>query len=140
MIAAIVIVGLGLGYGGKVFDSEERRTRGTEVTTTATDDHDYSAADDHNDRAPDDDEEALRSSRLRQSCRTLTCLPRPRPRPAPPPPAIYIPGLPPILLPVLPPIPDSEARFQRLECRPPDVGPALTALPGGRARITAMQW
>ena len=109
----------------------------TEGDHAAADDHDYSAADDHNDPAPDDDGGSpsgrrgsasraghLRASRARARAATAGDL-------HPGASADSVAGSP-------TDSPDSEARFQRLECRPPDVGPALTALPGGRARITAI--
>ncbi|MCJ0902141.1 Hsp70 family protein [Rhodococcus sp. ARC_M6] len=105
VVAAIAIVGLGMGYGGKVFgDSGEANPVVTEVTTTV---------------APST---TVPPTTTTVPPSTTTVEPPPPvveeapatqapyiepyvPPPPPPPPALYIPGLPPILLPVLPSIP-----------------------------------
>ncbi|MGW6658737.1 Hsp70 family protein [Rhodococcus sp. NPDC055024] len=104
VIAAVVIVGLGLGYGGKVFgDSEQAGPVATEVTTPAPTTTTTPPPPSTTTPPPTTTEEVppvVEAPPVVQD----TYVP-PAPAPAPPPPAIYIPGLPPILLPVLPPIP-----------------------------------
>ncbi|MDI9915084.1 Hsp70 family protein [Rhodococcus sp. IEGM 1379] len=105
VVAAIVIVGLGMGYGGKVFgDSGEANPVVTEVTTTV---------------APSTTVPPPTTTTPPPSTTTVEPPPpvveqqpaapepyvEPYVPPPPPPPALYIPGLPPILLPVLPAIP-----------------------------------
>ncbi|MCS4256333.1 MAG: hypothetical protein K0Q46_366 [Rhodococcus erythropolis] len=103
VIAAIVIVGLGLGYGGKVFDSEDAGPVATEVTTpppTTTTTPPPTTTTTPPPTTTEEPPPVVEAPPVVQD----TYVP-PAPAPAPPPPAIYIPGLPPILLPVLPPIP-----------------------------------
>ncbi|MGG7102283.1 Hsp70 family protein [Rhodococcus sp. 24CO] len=106
VVAAIVIVGLGMGYGGKVFgDSGEAGPVATEVTTTQTPSTTVPATTTTTPppttttEPPPVTEEAP----VYEAPYEAPYVP-PAPAPAPPP-ALYIPGLPPILLPVLPPIP-----------------------------------
>lgn len=105
VVAAIVIVGLGMGYGGKVFgDSGEAGPVATEVTTTQTPSTTVPTTTTTpppttTTEPPPVTEEAP----VYEAPYEAPYVP-PAPAPAPPP-ALYIPGLPPILLPVLPPIP-----------------------------------
>ncbi len=106
VVAAIVIVGLGMGYGGKVFgDSGEAGPVATEVTTTQTPSTTVPTTTTTpppttTPEPPPVTEEAP----VYEEPYEAPYVP-PAPAPAPAPPALYIPGLPPIPLPVLPPIP-----------------------------------
>ncbi|TSD48919.1 Hsp70 family protein [Rhodococcus sp. KBS0724] len=105
VVAAIVIVGLGMGYGGKVFgDSGEAGPVATEVTTTQTPSTTVPTT--TTTPPPTTTTEPPPVTEAAPVYEAPYEAPYVPPAPAPaPPPALYIPGLPPILLPVLPPIP-----------------------------------
>lgn len=105
VIAAIVIVGLGVGYSDKVFgDSGEAVPASTESTTTAPP---STTTVRPTTTLPPPPPPTVEPPPVVQSPPVIeeTYEAPPPPPPPPPPPALNIPGLPPILLPVLPQFP-----------------------------------
>ena len=107
VVAAIVIVGLGMGYGGKVFgDSGEANPVVTEVTTTVAPSTTVPPPTTTTPPPPSTTTvEPPPPPVVEQQPAAEAPYVAPYVPPPPPPPALYIPGLPPILLPVMPRIP-----------------------------------